>query len=134
MNQASGGQPQQAAVDYNVSAYENYIYNAFLFPVNKAEALSYLDDGGSLPQRFAKVIAVRGANDPPDVMEYKVNAIFTLQTLTCPTNHKSKMSPRDHSAELLPDLTDITTSQKPKSMPHFAFEDYESLFKNFAWL
>ena len=74
INQANGDQPDQAPVDYNVSAYENYIYNAFLFPVNKAEALGYLDHGGPKPQRFAKVIAIRGANNPPDVMEYKVDS------------------------------------------------------------
>lgn len=72
-----GGQTGQPPVDYNVSAYENYIYNAFLFPVNKADALSYLDNGGAPPQRFAKVIAVRGGNIPPDVMEYKVNNCST---------------------------------------------------------
>ena len=48
---------------------ENYLYNVFLFPVNKAEALAYLDAGGPLPARYAKVIAVRGANSPPDVMD-----------------------------------------------------------------
>lgn len=64
--------PNEPEIDYNVTAYENYIYNAFLFPVNKAEALAYLDKGGPLPQRYAKVIAVRGGNDPPDVMEYRV--------------------------------------------------------------
>ena len=64
-------------MDYNISAYENYIYNAFLFPVNKAEALDYLDRGGPLPERFATVIAIRGANDPLDVMEYKVNDVYT---------------------------------------------------------
>lgn len=51
---------------------ENYLYNVFLWPVDKAEALAYLDSGGPLPARYAKVIAVRGANSPPDVMEYKV--------------------------------------------------------------
>ena len=51
---------------------EDYLYNVFLFPVNKAEALAYLDHGGPLPTRYAKVIAVRGAHSPPDVMEYKV--------------------------------------------------------------
>lgn len=52
---------------------EDYLYNLFRFPVNKAEALAYLDAGGPLPVRYAKVIAVRGAHSPPDVMEYKVN-------------------------------------------------------------
>ena len=60
---------------------ENYLYNVFLFPVNKAEALAYLDAGGPLPARYAKVIAVRGANSPPDVMEYKVWGSNTLPVL-----------------------------------------------------
>lgn len=78
INQANAAQEAQAPVDYNVSAYDNYIYNAFLFPVNKADALSYLDSGGPLPERFAKVIAIRGANTPPDVMEYKVHLSLLL--------------------------------------------------------
>nr|QOL01225.1 putative extracellular protein TR9_033 [Trebouxia lynnae] len=54
---------------------ENYLYNVFLWPVDKAEALAYLDSGGPVPARYAKVIAVRGANSPPDVMEYKVGPL-----------------------------------------------------------
>ena len=63
----------QASVQSDVGYLtENYLYNVFLWPVNKAEALAYLDLGGPVPARYAKVIAVRGANSPPDVMEYKV--------------------------------------------------------------
>lgn len=64
---------------------EDYLYNVFLFPVNKAEALAYLDHGGSLPTRYAKVIAVRGAQSPPDVMEYKVctPCLFSLPLKGC---------------------------------------------------
>ena len=63
-----------AGLDTNITQYDSYIYNVWLFPVNKGEALRYLDEGGALPERFAKVIAVRGSYDPPDVMEYKVCA------------------------------------------------------------
>lgn len=65
--------PLQIPIDGDASLLsEDYLYNVFLFPVNKAEALAYLDEGGPLPARYAKVIAVRGAHSPPDVMEYKV--------------------------------------------------------------
>lgn len=64
----------QVPLDGNASLLtEDYLYNVFLFPVNKAEALAYLDAGGPLPARYAKVIAVRSAHSPPDVMEYKVS-------------------------------------------------------------
>lgn len=63
----------QVPIDGDASLLtEDYLYNVFLFPVNKAEALAYLDEGGPLPGRYAKVIAIRGAHAPPDVMEYKV--------------------------------------------------------------
>lgn len=63
----------QVPIDGDASLLtEDYLYNVFLFPVNKAEALAYLDQGGPLPDRYAKVIAIRGAHVPPDVMEYKV--------------------------------------------------------------
>ena len=79
VNQASAGTNDDsgANINYNISAYEDYIYNAFLFPVNKGEALNYLDLGGPLPKRFAKVIGVRGAREPPDVMEYRVRLILS---------------------------------------------------------
>lgn len=64
----------QVPIDGDASLLtEDYLYNVFLFPVNKAAALAYLDAGGPVPARYAKVIAVRGAHSPPDVMEYKVN-------------------------------------------------------------
>lgn len=49
-----------APLNTNISQFESYIYNTFLFPVNKGEALEYLDQGGAVPKRYAKVIAVRG--------------------------------------------------------------------------
>ena len=78
-----GGQsaPQAPQLNTNISQFESYIYNVFLYPVNKGEALKYLDENGPLPKRFATVIAVRGAEEPPDVMEYKAsvprNALMT---------------------------------------------------------
>ena len=62
---------------------EDYLYTVFLFPVNKAEALAYYDHGGPLPTRYAKVIAVRGAHSPPDVMEYKVKIVQKKNTTPC---------------------------------------------------
>ena len=65
---------EEGGIDTNITQFDSYVYNVWLFPVDKGEALRYLDEGGPLPERFAKVIAVRGANDPPDVMEYKVRS------------------------------------------------------------
>lgn len=70
---ASAETAAEPELNVNITAFENYIYNAFLFPVDKGEALRYLDLGGPIPTRYAKVIAVRGGYDPPDVMEYKVS-------------------------------------------------------------
>ena len=78
--------PLQIPIDGDASLLtEDYLYNVFLFPVNKAEALAYLDEGGPLPARYAKVIAVRGAHSPPDVMEYKVRVqpLFSSQCCLC---------------------------------------------------
>ena len=63
--------------DLSLSTYSSYIYSTFLTPVVKADALKYLDEGGPMPERYATVIAVRGANVPPDVMEYKVRGTLT---------------------------------------------------------
>ncbi len=40
----------------------------------KKEALAWLDGTGPMPARFAKVIVIRGASQPRDVMEYQVGA------------------------------------------------------------
>lgn len=68
----------EGELDASTSAYSNYIYSASLFPVGKADALQYLDQGGSKPARHAKVIVIRGANSPPDVAEYKVCFVALL--------------------------------------------------------
>lgn len=74
LNQASDGadSANTADLNYNLTVFDSYLYNVFLYPVNKADALSFLDHGGLPPKRFATAIAVRGGYDPPDVMEYKV--------------------------------------------------------------
>ncbi len=53
---------------------DNYIYNIFLSPPNKTEALAFLDNGAPEPKRFANVVVIRGAESVPDVMEYKVHS------------------------------------------------------------
>ena len=63
--------------DLSLSTYSSYTYSAFLTPVNKEEALKYLDEGGPMPERCATVIAVQGANVLPDVMEYKVRKAYS---------------------------------------------------------
>lgn len=88
--------------DLSLSTYSSYVYSAFLSPINKAAALRYLDDGGPPPERYATVIAVRGANVPPDVMEYKVmeprlpvkkqsNLLF-IATITTDDKHTAAVS------------------------------------------
>ena len=62
--------PTNPVLNQNISQTDDYVYSAFLFPVNKTQALAYIDNSGPKPERFAKVIAIRGS--VPDVMEYKV--------------------------------------------------------------
>ena len=69
--------PNEGGLDY-VSYYDNTIYNIFLFPPNKREALGYLDYNGPVPGRYARAIVIRGAQLIPDVMEYKVISIGVL--------------------------------------------------------
>ena len=63
---------QKRKRSYLGSNYINYIY---LFPVEKALALHYLDNNGPFPKRYAKVHVTRGAAKPPDVMVYKVGPV-----------------------------------------------------------
>lgn len=65
--------PEDPVLNQNITQFDDYIYNSFLYPANKKEALAYLDEGGPLPNRYAKVIVVRGS--VPDVMEYKVSLL-----------------------------------------------------------
>ena len=57
----------------------NTIYNIYLLPPDKEEALAYLDDGGSPPGRFAQAVVIRGALAVPDVMTYKVSRLLHSQ-------------------------------------------------------
>lgn len=61
-------------VNASILYTDSYLFSAYLFPVNKSEALAYLDQNGPIPGRYARVVVVRGAQAVPDVMEYKVNA------------------------------------------------------------
>lgn len=69
-------------VNTSIALNDSYIYHASLYPVDKAAALAYLDEGGPAPERFARVIAVRGASTPPDVMEYKASRVELLAALS----------------------------------------------------
>ena len=71
--------PSNPVLNENITATQDYIFNVWLYPVNKQQALDYLDNGGPIPPRYAKAIVVRGS--VPDVMEYKVN-FFRLLHLT----------------------------------------------------
>ena len=54
------------------SNYVNYIY---LFPVEKAAALDFLDKNGPFPARYAEVHVTRGLANPPDIMIYKIGPV-----------------------------------------------------------
>ncbi|GMH38438.1 hypothetical protein BSKO_06322 [Bryopsis sp. KO-2023] len=53
----------------------NYLYRVEVLKPPKAAALKYLDEEGPKPKRFAKAIVFRPANDPRDIMEYKVGPL-----------------------------------------------------------
>ena len=54
---------------------DNYIDYIYLFPVDKASVLSYLDNNGPFPVRYAKVHVTRGRENPPDIMMYKIGPV-----------------------------------------------------------
>ena len=62
---------------------DNFLVNIFLSPPNKTEALAYLDGGGPKPKRYANVVGIRGAEDVPDVMEYKAFPFFRPSVFIC---------------------------------------------------
>ena len=69
-------------LNQNITVYDDYLYNAYLYPTDKKEALAYLDSSGPLPNRYARVVVVRGS--VPDVMEYKVGCQhFYLHPHSC---------------------------------------------------
>ena len=55
------------------SLNSNRASHIYLNPVNKREALAYLDSGGPFPGRYARVHVIRGVEE--DVMEYKVGPL-----------------------------------------------------------
>lgn len=57
------------------SLTDNIITHIYLAHQEKSLVLDYLDKKGAFPGRYAKVHVVRGALDPPDVMEYKVGPL-----------------------------------------------------------
>lgn len=59
----------------DAASNKNYITVMDAMMPNKREALDYLDGGGERPGRYAKVIAVRGADVPAKVVEYKVGPL-----------------------------------------------------------
>jgi hypothetical protein len=64
----------------------NYINRMELFTPNKAQALSYLDGTGAVPDRFARVWVSRGADATPTCAEYKVGPLGGTLAFT---NHKT---------------------------------------------
>lgn len=50
----------------------SHVYRVELLEPPKAESIAYLEGTGPRPKRYAKGIVIRAAEDPKDVMEYKV--------------------------------------------------------------
>ena len=87
------------------SLRDNIVSHVYLYPQDKSLVLDYLDNGGAFPGRYAKVHVVRGANDPPDVMEYKVG----------PLNENVE----NITVEELRNDTEITFNQRPFEVREF---------------
>ena len=62
-------------VDPTPSIGKNYIDHIYLFPIEKASVLKYLDEADVLPARYAKVHITRGSFKPPDIMIYKIGPV-----------------------------------------------------------
>eukprot|EP01023_Acetabularia_acetabulum_P004614 TRINITY_DN1195_c0_g1_i3.p1 TRINITY_DN1195_c0_g1~~TRINITY_DN1195_c0_g1_i3.p1 ORF type:complete len:860 (+),score=136.35 TRINITY_DN1195_c0_g1_i3:914-3493(+) len=57
------------------SPEEDQLLEIDVFPVNKKQAIEYLDFDGVRPQKYARVTVSRGSINPPDVVEYKVGPL-----------------------------------------------------------
>ncbi|GAB4817151.1 hypothetical protein N2152v2_004197 [Parachlorella kessleri] len=64
--------PQNYSEGHLASPLDSFVYRIELFPPPKGEAVPFLDGQGPAPLRFARAIVYRGAEDPRDMMEYKV--------------------------------------------------------------
>lgn len=53
----------------------NFVHRVELFEPDKGEVLTFLDQNGKEPKRYAKASIVRPSNDPKDVMEYKIGPL-----------------------------------------------------------
>lgn len=62
------------------SLKENRVAHVYLYPAEKSRVLEYLDNNGTFPGRYAQVNVIRGAQNPPDVMEYKVGPLHEIIT------------------------------------------------------
>lgn len=69
--------------EFPTTSGPNYIYRVDLLDPPKAQALDFLDCNGPRPQRFAKVIVIRPANTPKDIMEFKVGIEYLLPRKSC---------------------------------------------------
>lgn len=58
---------------YSMTA--NRAAHVYLYPAEKLRVLEYLDSNGMFPGRYAQVNVIRGAQTPPDFMEYKVGPL-----------------------------------------------------------
>ena len=71
-----------STTDSPTSLRDTFVLYQSVLPPIKADALSYLDKGGSKPSRNAKVTVQRGGASPPDIMEYKVGPLGATGPLT----------------------------------------------------
>ncbi|KAI7844054.1 hypothetical protein COHA_002198 [Chlorella ohadii] len=76
---AAAGLGWTQAENENIKPTDTYIHKIIHLQPKKKEALAWLDGTGPMPARFAKVIVIRGASQPRDVMEYQVGPLCNGQ-------------------------------------------------------
>ncbi|KAL3842684.1 hypothetical protein ACJMK2_020672 [Sinanodonta woodiana] len=64
------------------SLKESFILYIYLHPPIKEDAIKYLYDNGTNPGRYARVHIQRGAEQVPDIMEYKVGPLGSFTGIT----------------------------------------------------
>ncbi|KAK3581494.1 hypothetical protein CHS0354_031829 [Potamilus streckersoni] len=64
------------------SLEENFILYMYLHPPKKEDAIKYLYNNGTKPGRYARVHIQRGAEQVPDIMEYKVGPLESISGVT----------------------------------------------------
>ena len=66
-------------------ANDNYVYFIDTVPVNKSDALAYIDGSAAKPHRYARVIVVEGSKKIPVAQEYMVGPLPVSDRTTIDT-------------------------------------------------